>query len=316
MPIFNDQGFASTVRFVTDKGLVAFKDCFDGQIVKVLTNNGGFQEATVKYLNILPVSKAEFVSNRSPKVINCTDYMPWPLSDGEITDDIQKGDTLEILQDNTPVLDAEQMTIRNCEMFTYGVAICSGTDNTHKTSIHLDPDLDKYLDIFKKAQCVVKEDYLNGYNYVVVFNKRVAPDVFMKAKCWRMLNEDDIRYLFLGVYAVLHQEERRTYLITIDDSIHQMIEEISAVAGYHITAQRTTKRGNRAEMHKYNYLMGFRTKQPPNLPWKLTSMKPLTNRDQKCWAMVSDKARTFILEGGIVACCTPEISNDRKIQVD
>lgn len=313
MSIFDNQGFAASTKFVTDKGLIAFKDCFDGQVVNILTNSGKFEQAVVGYLDILPVSRLEFMSNRSPKVVHCTDYMPWVLNDGEITDDIEVGDTLEVLQDNTPVVNASSMTVRNCEMFVYGIAIGCGVDTAHKTTIHMLPEYDKYLDIFKKAQCVIKDDPLNGYNFAASFSKRVSPEIFMRARAWRMMTAEDMRYIFAGIYVVFHQDERRTYLITMDEAIHQMVEEISAVAGYHITAQRVTKRGNRADLHKYNYLVGFRVKQPANLPWKLSSMRPSNNREQKCWTIMSETAKTFILENGLVACCAPlQLSDDKK----
>ena len=96
-PIFNC--FSGDTEFVTNLGVIKFRDCNDGQVVEVIDKNGKWREATVKKYGKNRLQTITLTSGRTEKKIRATKNHRWILKNGEITTDIKVGDRLHLLNE-------------------------------------------------------------------------------------------------------------------------------------------------------------------------------------------------------------------------
>lgn len=88
--------FSSKTRFVTNKGVISFADCNDGQKVTVLDKDGFWREATVRMYgkNSMQDVVFEEITTKEIITIKCTSNHRWILKDNTVTTSIKVNDEL------------------------------------------------------------------------------------------------------------------------------------------------------------------------------------------------------------------------------
>ena len=122
--------FDKTQQFVTSEGVKAFSECFDGQILKVLSHDGSWQNATVKNYGKAKVDTLHFKKSSNYFSVKATENHRWLLKDGSITDGLKVGDQLLKQVPTFQEFDYEKATPEErlywCYGFTYGDGIING----------------------------------------------------------------------------------------------------------------------------------------------------------------------------------------------
>ena len=86
--------FSSKTKFITDQGVVAFKDCNDGQKVNVLTKDGKWAGATVRMYGNRQMQRVTLNNGHDTREVQCTPDHRWILNDGTVTTNLNVGDQL------------------------------------------------------------------------------------------------------------------------------------------------------------------------------------------------------------------------------
>lgn len=297
--------FSGDTKFVTSKGVLTFKDCSDGQKVKVLTQNGEFAEATVRKYGKQAMQFVELTSGRTQRYIRCTPNHRWILKDGSVTTNLKVGDRLLCL----PEIQKEEF--KTDEYFCLGMVLADGTDHFsnegkgHFLQIRLCGDKGKYKDAFIK--CGYRESSRKEANGDVVLTKKtsITKRDFIEKHLWKLLPEEALDSLFCGFYAG-DGAKGRNLIATSNKDVLEMIIDISAVAGCHITSIKELIRDTNFKKGALLYEVRFMTSQPSNRNWIVKSItKDLHGPIYDAWCVEEPTTHSFTLEGGIVTgnCC-------------
>ena len=296
--------FHGHTKLVTDKGVRPFNSFYDGDVIKVKDLNGIWRKATIHTYGKQNMVNVVFRAGRSVQNIVCTRNHRWVLRDGSITTNLNVGDTLWGLQCSTYFdLDDDE----NKEYFAYGFILGDGTDITNSIgcSVRLCGDKVKHYSLFKSlGYC---ENKISGSTDVIMYRKDLfSKSNFIANKCWKLLTMKQKIALFNGYYAA-DGFKYCNGIATSNDNLAEMIEDISAIAGYYITSHRfqehrKTKYSEDSSIHTYRFVVH----QPPNKCWKVESISSYYgNSEFLAWCVEEPITHTFTLANGIVTgnCC-------------
>ena len=291
--------FNVNTRFVTDEGVVSFKSCYDGECVTVLDKDGVWRKATVHKYEPQKMYKVELSSARSSKTIICTKDHRWILKDGSVTTNLEEGMVLYPLH-NAETLEYEVDTKEKAIAFAIGFAIGDGTDTPRGyLRVRLCGHKTKYTNIFKMAGfSVTAPSGLNGDLQAAKYG--ISKQSFLSNKIWKFMSPTSKCYLFHGLYAA---DGNVSYnrLATVDDRISELIRDISATAGYHISSEDTVIRDTNYGKEKSITYFLFRKKQPDNFCWHVKKISSYYgNTLQEAWCVEEPITHTFTLENGVV----------------
>lgn len=293
--------FSSTTKFVTDTGVRAFKECYDGEKVNVLDKNGIWQTATVRKYGKQTMQYVILQSGRTVKTIKCTPNHRWVLKNGSVTAALKEGDRLFCLQekDVTP-------TEFN-EYFCLGFILGDGTDcekdGRKYWNIRLCGEKNKYTDVFLKNG--FSQSGKAGNDSCFIKRTKISKQDFLTYKMWNLLRHEDLLQLFLGLYAADGAKDRNM-IATADARLVELIQDISAIAGYHITRCSLHCRDTNFKKNAELYEIGFMRSQPDNRNWVVKSIELDKHADAyDAWCVEEPVTHTFTLDGGIVTgnCC-------------
>lgn len=298
--------FSSKTEFVTRNGVVSFADCKDGQVVEVLDKDGMWREATVRYFGKQRLYNVTLKAGNSKKVIVCTQNHRWILKDGTVTTNLKESDSLYALKHSESFLtELSTMTLREKEMFAFGFILGDGSDYKNGIKARLCSDKTKYEGIFKA--CGYSSRPLNDSDDIVVQKAcKLSKQDFLNACGWRYLSPNDKMMLFKGFYAADGSTDRNQ-VSTSNSHICDMVYEISAIAGYHVSSIKTIEHDTNYKEKAELYVISFRTEQKINKLWKVESIKYHRRGllEQDVWCVEEPVTHSFTLAGGIVTgnCC-------------
>lgn len=299
-PIFNC--FSSNTKFITDLGVKCFADCNPGQIVKVLDKDGIWREATVNKYGKQKLQTVTITSGRTVRKIKCTRNHRWMLKNGEVTTDLKVGDRLYLLHET------EEISI-NPYAFCLGFILGDGSDYTTATSkginVRLCGDKTKHLETFIKCGYAVSNyKFENSEDILLHKVNHPSKKSFLENRAWKYLSRNDLYSLFKGYYEADGFKDRNG-IATSNSYLAEMIRDISAIAGYHITSEKFEIRNTPYKQGAALYTFRFMKRQPANRNWVVKNI----NRDRQylcdVWCVEEPITNTFTLEGGIVTgnCC-------------
>ena len=295
--------FSSKTRFVTKDGVVSFAECHDGDKVTVLDKDGCWRDATVHKYGVQKLYDITFQSARSERTVTCTRDHRWILADGTVTTELSVGDKLYPLHDNSK-FDVPEDT-RAARMFALGFVIGDGNDIGNGLSIRLCGEKVQYQNVFESAGFVASFHHPNG-DLVMIGNSGLSKQDFLNYSIWKYLSPDDKRMLFYGLYAADGSKDRHQ-ISTSDTRVLAMVEDISAIAGYHVASISVIEHDTNFKQGAILYCVNFRLKQNPNNLWKVSDIKEHRrgNALQDVWCVEEPETHSFTLDGGIVTgnCC-------------
>jgi len=300
--------FSSRTKFVTNNGVIAFSDCYDGQKVVVLDKDGQWRDAVVHKYGKQKLYNVTIHSARSKKVIVCTKDHRWILSDGTVTTNLSVGDSLYALHELSN--SNRQMDQRDAKMFAFGFVLGDGVDIKRGLQIRLCGHKIEYKDLFIKADYRYSE--VDGKDLVFTKMCDLSKQDFLDKSVWKYLSSHDKEMLFRGLYAADGSRDRNQ-ICTSDARMLAMIQDISAIAGYHISSIKVIEHDTNFKTGAILYRVNFRTRQYLNNLWKVEKIEPhhRGTLEQDVWCVEEPITHSFTLDGGVVTgnCCLVELDD-------
>lgn len=306
--------FSGSTKFVTDQGVKRFDEFYDGDKVKVKDKDGVWRDATVRTYGKQKMFDITFRACRQTKTITCTQNHRWILKDGTVTTELKEGDILTALPDSRTNI--SQMNDEECKYFAFGFILGDGSDITNSTGVRcrLCGDKVSYLDIFTRSG--YQYNQIKGSDdYIVYSKKEYSKQTFLNNQCWKLLSLKQKIALFNGYYAA-DGGMRANKVSTSDKRLEEMIEDISALAGYYISSAKDEVRDTPYKSDAYLKTYQFTVHQPVNHQWKVEEIKPhhskrypnshgrkgtrIVNPPMVAWCVEEPVTHSFTLDGGIV----------------
>ena len=305
-PMFNC--FSGDTKFVTSLGVLRFNQCKDGQKLEVLDKNGIWREATVRKYGKQKLQKVTLSSGRTIKEIRCTANHRWLLKDGTVTENLKVGDRLHLLEEQN-IADIKPYP------FCLGFILGDGNDynrgNSEGVRVRLCGDKTKHLKTFIECGFKISSYKESGSDDIFLTKSGTAlKQRFLKSHGWKYMSKDDLISLFLGYYEA-DGFKNSNGIATSDDNLAQMIRDISALAGYHITSEKFEIRNTGYKKGAQLYTFCFMKSQPAKRNWIVKEI----DRDDKhmydVWCVEEPITHSFTLNGGIVTgnCCLVDIKD-------
>ena len=288
--------FLGTQKFITDKGIRAFNEFKDGEIVYVCDSENVLRKATVHKYEKQPMIEVVFsLRNGITRTIHCTSNHTWILEDGTRTTNLKQGDRL--LANTTYQNTINIETDDDAKYWCYGFILGDGCDTPNKyTRVRLCGAKNQFLENFKKT---------GGFRFstqnedVVPFTKWFSKQNCLSSYGWRMLSARQKALMFLGYYAADGSKSNSRVYVS-DDRICTFIEECAGLAGYYITSVTETYHDTNYETNAHGYYYRFLRPQSKNYSWVVKSIKPYDhNYPKETWCIVEPVTHSFMLEGGI-----------------
>lgn len=289
--------FSGDTKFITDFGVLKFNQCSPGQKVKTLDKNGIWRESTVNKYGKQRLQTVTISSGRTVKKIRCTENHRWILKDNTVTTNLKIGDRLHLLHN----IDAEFEF--NPYAFCLGFVLGDGTDTKNTSSegvrVRLCGDKVKHMETFLECGYRLSSYKPDNSDDIILTKSGSFKNKFIESKAWKFMSHDDLRSLFEGYYAADDSKDRNT-ISTSSKNLAEMIRDISAVAGYHVTSETFTIRDTEYKKNAHLYTFRFMKSQPANRNWIVKDI----NRDDKhlydVWCVEEPITNTFTLDGGVV----------------
>lgn len=295
--------FSGDTEFITNYGVIKFNDCFDGQEVEVIDKNGKWRKATVRNYGKQDLYKITLQCGRTVKEIKATSNHRWVLKDGSITTNLKIGDRLHLLTET-------ELDELNDEMFCLGFILGDGHDyivNDRKTEgvrVRLCGEKISYLNKFIKSGYKISKQKFNNNDVEVYKNGFAFKNNFIENKMWKILSKKDKVSLFIGYYSADGFKDRNG-IATSNKKLAEMIKEISALAGYHITSEKHEIRDTNYKENAELYTFRFMKSQPLNRNWIVKNIKKFNGQKYEVWCVEEPITKTFTLNNGVVTgnCC-------------
>lgn len=305
--------FSSKTRFVTDQGVMAFKDCSDGQIVNVLTKDGNWARATVRKYGRRTMQNVTLQSGRTVKVVKCTPDHRWVLKDGTVTTELKVGDRLYCLHEmNHPNIEPDEFFCLGMVLADGNDTYCRGHEDTaHYFRIRLCGKKTKYIGTFIKNGYRLSETVFENGDVILTKKTKITKKGFLEARAWEILSPQAKYQLFQGYFAGDGSDPYNT-VTTTNPYVLEMIRDLSAVTGRHVTAVdhiiRDTNFKKGAEMDTVRFMK----RQPSNKNWIVKKIEIDPHHDAyDAWCVEEPTTHTFTLDGGIVTgnCCLIDLED-------
>ena len=294
--------FSGDTKFITDLGVRSFNSFYDGASVMVKDKDGIWRKAVVRNYGKKKMYDVTIETPKTTKVITCTKDHRWILEDGTVTTNLKIGDKLYPIKNSASNYIPE--TLEELRAFCYGFILGDGCDyssNEYGVKARLCNEKNEYLEYFIKAGFSYYK--IKNSNDYEVYNKcEYSKQRFLDNCGWRLLSLEQKIALFHGYYSADGRKKSNS-ISTCDKRLMNMIEEISALAGYNITSSfvenRNTQYKNNFSIRTYCFMLSQRN----NWLWTVKNIKP---HFQKCntpieaWCVEEPITHTFMLENGVV----------------
>ena len=292
--------FNRETRFITERGIKAFREFSDGDVVKVLAEDGVFRNATIRYYGKKPMFNIVFsFGQNKEKTVICTRDHRWYLKDGTVTTSIEVGDTVLPLAENT-ISSKDVTSTRDAEMFAFGFTIGDGCDHGNFLQVRLCGNKMQYKHILEKASFKGYEKLEENGDQTFVKKSEISKQSFLTNKMWNILSFRDKQMLFAGYFAADGSNSKQKTLSTSDERCVEMVHDISALSGYHINSKKTIVHDTNFKKGAVLYTISFITHQAGNYCWKVKSITRNPSKDQEAWCLEEPVTRSFVLENGLI----------------
>lgn len=290
--------FSSKTRFITSKGVKSFGECTDGEELMVLTKDGEWKLATVRNYGKRAMQTVTLSAGRTKKTVKCTPDHRWVLEDGTVTTGLSVGDKLYALRDIC------NYDIINPDAFCFGFVLGDGTDIMSTVSkgvkVRLCGEKVKYYDMFARAGYRLSKQRFDNGDMCLTRVGNICKADFIALHGWEYMSFSDKVSLFLGYYAA-DGAKNANKLTTANEHIAQMIRDLSALAGYHITSESKVVHDTNFKQNATLYQFYFMKHQNFNHLWKVESIARDNHGDAyDAWCVEEPETHTFTLDGGIV----------------
>lgn len=300
--------YDSSTKFITKNGVKRFGDCTNGQKVQVIDKDGVWREATVKQYGKQKMYDLTFTSSLTSKTVTCTRNHRWVLTNGEITDNIQIGDSLYL----TPKIKNEY--VNNDWLWCFGFVLGDGVDfymrSKDKTRItnssmqvRLCGHKIEYCQKFLDNGWSVRQKHPNGDITFISRGNGAYKQAFLENKMWNIMPYDAICNIFEGfIHADGHFRDNGSVMLSVsDERTKEFIEDVSSVCGYYIWSSK--EKYNDTNYKEGRTLYEFYLVKDQSTKWTLT--KITANRDGEngkkvAWCIEEPITHTFTLDGCMV----------------
>lgn len=299
--------FSSDTKFVTSEGIKSFQDFYDGSPVTVRDKNGQWRIATVHYFGKDILYRVTLKSGRSEKVVRCTKNHRWILANGEVTQNLTVGDTLYPLHQTEQDSNFIPKSDEELKAFCLGFVIGDGSDigSNRGVRVRLCGEKTKYKDYFEKAGYQIT-NIKNTTDIIAVNKDVISKKSFIEFKMWKVMSTLQKRCLFFGYYSADGAKQSNS-ISTSNKNLAEMIQDISAIAGYYIASCKYLKHDTPYKENAELYTINFRKKQNNNNLWKVVDIVKDCNNNStsNVWCVTEPITHSFTLENGIVTgnCC-------------
>lgn len=305
-------------KFITNKGVRKFSDFKDGDKVVVLTKDGNWKNAVVKYYGIGKLYKYKFYNYKKTvtKDVIATENHRWYLSDGSVTSDLKIGDKIV----KAPIIynqDTDYNTFDDIQKILWckGFALGDGTVEyiskgikSNRTRIRLCGEKDNKLrERFINESCLVRNERINGDQVVIVKNYTKEIPEFR--------NIDDVRAFINGLYCAdgklsnSNRPSRNYKLQSSKIEVINFIREYAPICGLYITSELelSGEKTNFTNGRPYTILFSFNP--CVKLNYKVLS-KEFYGEDET-WCLEVEDEHNFVLSNGIVTgnCDVLDVEN-------
>lgn len=292
--------FNRETQFITEFGIKAFREFSDGDIVKVLANDGVFRDATIRYYGKKPMFNVVFsYGTNKEKTVVCTRDHRWYLKDGSVTTSIEVGDTVLSLTENT-ISSKDISSTRDAEMFAFGFIIGDGCDHGSFLQVRLCGSKMQYKYIFEKAGFKGHKQLEENSDQTFVKKTKVSKQSFLTNKMWNILSLRDKQMLFAGYFAADGSNGRQKTISTSDERCVELIYDISALCGYHVNNKKTIIHDTNFKKNAVLYTISLMTHQVNNYCWKVKSITRNPSTNQDAWCLEEPVTKSFVLESGLI----------------
>ena len=287
--------FHGETSFITSDGVRKFKDCIDGEQVKVVDKNGNWQKATVKKYGKQKMQIVKLQSGRTIKYVKCTYNHRWILKNGNVTTNLKVGDRLYC----TP---EQQNDFKiNAKYFCMGFILGDGTDYNNSgegVRVRLCGNKKRFAKYFIEAGYYLGTPYSNGD---LNFCKKgfAFKSNFINNKIWKYLPHEYLYSLFEGYYAADGNinDER---ISTSNNNLAEMIRNISCLTGRYIYSDKINNKGTNYSAQRTLYEFRFCKKQCTNKNWIVKAIIRDDRHEYDAWCVEEPKTHSFTLDSGIV----------------
>lgn len=290
--------FHCSEKLITSEGVVPFKSLKDGEQVQVLDLNGVWRTATVRqYKEPQSMQVVTFKAGRTVKKVICTKDHRWVLSNGAVTTRLKTGDTLAPLCDSVR---ANYPTDKDdAKAFCLGFILGDGTDTHYGTQVRLCGAKTCFANVFRLAGYSVTEPPSASGDLVAIHKGQMKQD-FLDGRLWNLLGKSAKISLFLGLYAA-DGAKNCNKISTSDPRIVELIEQISGMAGYHITNKVIHTHNTNFKDNATLVDFQFMRYQNQNHLWKVVSIDTFHGGTEYLpWCVEEPVTHTFTLAGGMV----------------
>lgn len=289
-------------KFVTDQGIRSFLDFSDGDIVRVITHTGKWQNATVKSYGQQKLYDIVLTKGSGEKTITATKDHRWYLHDGSETSNLQIGDRLLKEPQIFSEFDWDESDPLEQLYWCYGYVYGDGTVNGNHSMVRLckkDIGLEeRFLRMgFKSSSSASLEGdvmiYTGTYLKTLPDPKKDSPELIRAFVAGYLMADGERNY----------QKDGKQYggIQASNKESIKFIREIFPVAGVHIISEtdytdQETNYGIRPYTIRFTTCDSSGSKY--NSGWKVKSITPAAI--ETVWCLEVENDHSFILDGGIV----------------
>lgn len=297
--------YDSATKFITQTGVKRFGDCTDGQIVYVLDKNGEWRKATVHKYGKQKMYELTFKSSLTTKKVTCTRNHRWVLENGEVTDNINIGDSLIL---TTKV---QNKYSSNDSLWCFGFVLGNGVDFYMKSKdksritnssmqVRLCGHKIEYINKFLDNGWSKRQTHKNGDITLISRGNGAFKQAFLDNEFWKIMSYDDLCNIFEGyVHADGHFRENGSVMLsTSDPRMKHFIEDVSSVCGYYIWSEN--EKFNDTNFKDGRTLYEFYLVKEQSTKWTLQSIAASRDGDngyKTAWCVEEPVTKTFILDG-------------------
>ena len=285
--------FDKTQQFVTSEGVKSFSECFDGQILKVLSHDGTWNRATVRNYGAAQVNTLHFKRSSNYFSVKATENHRWILRDGSVTDGIVVGDQI-IKQVPIFDFDYEKATPEQKLYWCYGMVYGDGTMNGDYSMVRLcgsDADFEpRFTDLGFKSSSSLSLDgdvicYTGKYQKNAPDPKKDSPEL-IKA--------------FVAGYLQADGTKNTCNYIQSSEADHiQFIRNCFPIAGVFIVSE-TDLTGQETNFGVGPFTIKFRIQDKTDtLTSGYTRLIGIEEgKIEQTWCLEVDNAKSFVLPNG------------------
>lgn len=297
--------YDSSTKFITQTGIKRFGDCTDGQIVYVLDKNGEWRKATVHKYGKQKMYELTFKSSLTTKKVTCTRNHRWVLENGEVTDNINIGDSLILTHR------VQNKYSSNDNLWCFGFVLGDGVDFYMKSKdksritnssmqVRLCGHKIEYIDKFLDTGWSKRQTHKNGDITLISRGNGAFKQAFLDNEFWKIMSYDDLCNIFEGyVYADGHFRENGSVMLSTSDiRMKHFIEDVSSVCGYYIWSEN--EKFNDTNFKDGRTLYEFYLVKEQSTKWTLQSITASRDGDngyKTAWCVEEPVTKTFVLDG-------------------